>query len=182
LGVVAIASAIYFGTRGTGGDESAKATSAVPTTVTPLPVQPAPETRPPEPPPTIIAKPATRPPAKAPVVRTESATGDLSVPEFGVGRRIVNLKLEGESDRFAPGDRVCFSTRVLGGRRGQVIRHVWIYEGRTQQTITLRLGSPDWRTHTNKTLGHAGGWAVEARDEKGRVLARADFTCATGGL
>jgi hypothetical protein len=69
---------------------------------------------------------------------------------------------------------------VLFGQRGQVIRHVWIYEGRTQQTITLRLGSPDWRTHTNKTLGHAGSWAVEARDDKGRVLARAAFTCVTG--
>jgi hypothetical protein len=101
----------------------------------------------------------------------------VTVTEFGVGRRIVNLALDGESDHFTEGDRVAFSSRVQGGSRGGVVRHVWLYEGRVQQTITLRLGGPDWRTHTNKTIGHAGQWAVEARDERERVLARSTFTC-----
>jgi transcriptional regulator with XRE-family HTH domain len=169
LGVVAIASAIYFGMR---GDRSVDPAGRVQPSVGPVP-----ESHPLAPPPPVIAKPQTPAPRRAPVVPTASAPGSLTVPEFGVGRRVVNLHLEGESDRFAPLDRVCFSTRVLGGQRGEVVRHVWLYEGRIQQTITLRLGSPDWRTHTNKTLGLAGEWAVEARDDKGRVLARAAFTC-----
>lgn len=160
VGVVFIAAAIYFGTRPTDVVEK----SEQPT------VQPAPE-----PPPPIVVKSST-PPAKAPVIR-ETPTGALRVTESGVGRRIVNLKLEGESEHFDQGARVCFSTRVRGGQRGEVVRHVWIYEGRTQQTITLRLGGADWRTHSNKTLGQAGAWAVEARDEKGGVLARVEFSC-----
>jgi len=99
------------------------------------------------------------------------------VTEFGVGLRVVNLHLEGESDHFAEGVRVCFASRVLGGQRGDRIRHVWLYEGRVEQSILLRLGGADFRTHSNKTLGHAGQWAVEARDDKGDVLARSTFTC-----
>ncbi len=160
VGGVAIAVAIFFGTR----------PADVVKNDEPLIVETEPEPRPP-----IVVKPST-PPPKAPVIR-ETPSGALRVTESGVGRRIVNLKLEGESDRFDRGARVCFATRVLGGRRGDVIRHVWLYEGRTQQTITLRLGGADWRTHSNKTLGHAGAWAVEARDDKGVVLAHVEFNC-----
>ena len=169
VGVVAIAAAIYFGTRPT---DDGNMKSEQPT------VQPIPELPPPEPPPPFVVppQPPPTPPAKAPVIR-EAPAGALSVTEFGVGRRIANLKLEGESDRFAPGTRVCFATRVVGGKPGGVVRHTWLYEGRTEQTISLRLGGPDWRTHSNKTLGRAGAWAVEARDEKGRVLARVEFDC-----
>ena len=170
VGAVAIASAIYFGMRGTGGERTP------PSSGEQHPVRPAPESRPAELPPPVVPERKTPPPVKAPAVR-EAPAGSLTVPEFGVGRGIVNLRLEGESDRFAEGARVCFSTRVAGGQRGEVIRHVWLYEGRVQQAITLRLGGPGWRTHSNKTLGHAGAWAVEARDDKGLVLARVEFSC-----
>ncbi len=167
VGIVVIAAAIYFGTRPTDGDKSGEPTS-VPT------VPSLPEPLPPERPP-VVVQPQT-PPRKAPVIR-ETPAGALSVTESGVGRRVVNLKLEGESHRFDPGARVCFSTRVVGGQRGGVIRHAWLYEGRLEHAITLRLGGPDWRTHSNKTLGRAGAWAVEARDETGRVLTRLEFYC-----
>jgi hypothetical protein len=81
-------------------------------------------------------------------------------------------------DTFAKGDVAYFSTRVLGGGRGERVRHVWLFEGRVQQTIQLRLGGPSWHTYSSKTLGNAGQWAVEARDQAGRVLARATFTCS----
>jgi transcriptional regulator with XRE-family HTH domain len=177
LGVVAIASAIYFGIRGTGSDQRTAPASSTPTKPTPPRVEPPSESRPIEPPPPVVAKPQASPPASAPVVRTAGPAGDLTVSEFGVGLRIVNLRLEGESDHFSQGSRVCFASRVLGGRRGDRIRHVWLHEGRIEQTIPLRLGGPDFRTHSNKTLGHAGNWAIEARDDRGAVLARATFTC-----
>jgi hypothetical protein len=75
------------------------------------------------------------------------------------------------------GDVVAFSTRVVGGRSGQAIRHVWLYRGRAVQSIRLRVGATDWRTHSTKTLWNAGPWSVEARDEAGNVLARAAFEC-----
>jgi transcriptional regulator with XRE-family HTH domain len=178
LGAVLIAIAIYFAMSGSSGkSERAVPASAPTTSKAPPRVESTPEPRPVELPPPVIAKPQPTPPTTPPVTRSVEAAGELTVTEFGVGRRMVNLRLEGESDHFAPGDRVCFASRVVGGRGGDVIRHVWIYEGRTQQTITLRLGGRDFRTHSNKTLGHAGSWAVEARDGSGRVLARVDFTC-----
>ena len=128
------------------------------------PIEPQPE-----------APPAPRPTPVKPVA-APAFDGTLTVTESGVGRRVVNLRLEGESDRFQVGERVCFSTRVLGGERGVVIRHVWIFEGKVEQTIPLRLGGSDWRTHSNKTILGKGSWAVEARDGKGRVVARATFS------
>lgn len=171
-GAFAVALAIYWGLRGAGGDQGATPMNATPTNAAPPPVAPVQESRPPDPPPPRVAESKTTPPPKP---------GALAVTEFGVGRRIVSLRLEGETDRFAPGERVYFASRVVGGKRGDLIRHVWLYEGRVQQTITLRLGGADFRTHSNKTLGHAGEWAVEARDARGAVLARATFKCVAAG-
>lgn len=149
----------------------------------PPPVQSAPVPVPAQEPPAAPMPVPTNPspkkvaPAPAPPIARQTPAGALTASEFGVGRRIVNLRLEGETDRFEEGARVCFATRIVGGRRGALIRHVWLYEGRVEQSIPLRLGGSDWRTHSNKTLGHAGAWAVEARDDRGRVLARAEFAC-----
>lgn len=126
------------------------------------------------------ARPAETPPSPPPmkaVTRQSEVPGRLTVPEFGVGRRIVSRRLEEPGERFAEGDVVWFSTRVLGAVGGESIRHVWIREGRVQQSIKLDLGGPDWRTHSRKTIYGVGQWAVEARDGGGRVLAKATFTC-----
>jgi len=47
-----------------------------------------------------------------------------------------------------------------------------------EQSISLHVGASSYRTYSTKTLGRPGAWAVEARDDAGRVLARAEFTCA----
>jgi hypothetical protein len=106
-----------------------------------------------------------------------SAPGTLTVPESATGRRIVASRLEGEATEFTEGEVVVFQTRVLGGARGETVRHVWIYDGRAQQSISLRLGGADWRTHSKKTLYRRGPWTVEARDRNGRVLASSAFIC-----
>jgi len=115
-------------------------------------------------------------PAKAPVSRVEptNTSAGLAVSEFGVGR---DRRLGARDDRFAEGEVVWFTTRVIGGRRGDRVRHVWLREGRQVQAIALAVGSSSWRTQSNKTLWGAGAWAVEARDDQDRVLARATFTC-----
>ena len=67
----------------------------------------------------------------------------ISVPEFGVGTRIVNRKLTGESDRFEEGTKVTFWTRVVGGESGERIRHVWLYEGAViAEIVGTELGGP----------------------------------------
>jgi transcriptional regulator with XRE-family HTH domain len=173
---VAIAVAIFIGTRRTSDDAAvappgppASATSDAPQSPSSQPAaQPEPQPQPP---------PRPSPPSPARAAVQPPPPGTLSVTEYGVGRRVANLRLEGQDDRFTVGTRVCFATRVLGGQGGATVRHVWLYEGKVEQSITLRLGARDYRTHSNKTLGHAGAWAVEARDAQGAVLARVEFTC-----
>jgi cytoskeleton protein RodZ len=150
-------------------------------------------TIPPPPPPESGSPAAARPDAAAgepaggadsatdPVRPSDSAAAasdHLSVSESGVGRRIVNHRLEGRSERFEEGSVVWFSTRVLGGRRGEQIRHVWFRNGKAVQSIELPLGGPHWRTQSSKTLWGTGDWRVEARDAANRVLATATFSCA----
>jgi len=94
--------------------------------------------------------------------------------ETADGRR---LGTHGGIIRYTVGQRVSFVTRVSGGNPGERIRHVWMRDGKVEQSIRLRLGASSYRTYSTKTLGRPGAWAVEARDEQGNVLARADFTC-----
>ena len=116
------------------------------------------------------------PQRSAPTTET-SEDVELVIPEFGVGEAVANHRLEGESDHFTAGGAVWFWTRVVGGEPGESIRHVWMYEGLTVQSIELEVGASNWRTQSRKTIWETGQWAVEARDADNRVLARADFTC-----
>ncbi len=72
-----------------------------------------------------------------------------------------------------------FWTRVVGGKPGEMIRHVWKHEGHGSSWVWLNLGGEHWRTQSRKMLreGSAGRWAVEAVDGNGRVLARREFVC-----
>ncbi len=103
----------------------------------------------------------------------------LVIPHHGVGTGVVNHQLIGEAERFAEGTQVWFWTWIGGATSGQTIHHVWLHEGREMLSVPLRLGGVRWRTQSYKTLhpGTTGHWAVEARDETGRVLARQDFQC-----
>jgi len=110
-------------------------------------------------------------------VAPPAPASELSVSHFGIGERVVDRRLQGEADQFKGGSVVAFATRVVGGRPGDTIRHVWLHEGRVIQTIRLEIGAAQWRTHSRKTLRATGSWAVEARDAEDRVLARATFSC-----
>lgn len=128
---------------------------------------------------TLEAEAAPAEAERPPVPEPDDAPARLSVPEHGVGTRVVNHRLVGAGDRFAEGTRVWFWTLVHGGSSGDTIRHVWIHEGRETNSISLTIDGWHWRTHTRKTLsrGSAGHWTVEARDAAGRVLARSEFEC-----
>jgi hypothetical protein len=105
----------------------------------------------------------------------------LIVAEHGVGTGIIDRRLVGTADRFPTGSEIFFWTRVQHGGSGDTIRHVWIHEGREYTAVSLPVGSADWRTQSRIVLpsGGVGGWAVEARDAQGRVLARRAFVCSS---
>jgi transcriptional regulator with XRE-family HTH domain len=125
----------------------------------------------------VVAAPIETEPAP-PVQRPEIA-GALTIEDHGVGTAVEDRQLVGRGDRFAEGDQVWFWTRVMGGSRGDRIDHVWLQDGVEQARISLKLGGSRWRTQSAKMLhaGSVGDWAVEARDDTGRVLARSDFAC-----
>ena len=106
-----------------------------------------------------------------------SETSGLRISDYGVGTSVANRKLVGQSDRFTEGTEAWFWTRVEGGRGGEAIEHVWLRNGVEILRIPLRIGGARWRTHSAKTLRAPGDWAVEARDDSGRVLARGEFVC-----
>lgn len=125
------------------------------------------------------ALPATSP--LPPAGAMPEHAGRLAIPEFGVGTGIMGRQLVGRSDHFAEGTVVWFWTRVLDGRRGDTIRHVWLHEGRVMGTVRLSVGGSQWRTQSQWQLGKgsSGSWAVEARDADDRVLATMTFLCGS---
>jgi len=115
--------------------------------------------------------------APAAVIPRPADLRHLEVDAFELGTDVVNHRPVGVRRDFEEGAVASFLTRVRGGAPGRTIYHAWIREGRLVQRIALRLGSPDWRTHSTKTLWGSGDWAVEARDENDRTLARVEFRC-----
>jgi transcriptional regulator with XRE-family HTH domain len=128
-----------------------------------------------------VAVEAARPPE--PALEKEPHPPDrLVVAEAALGTEIVNHTVTGRKDRFSEGERVAFWTRVHAASPGGVIHHYWLHEGRAVMKTVLRIGSANWRTFSRYTLpeGSSGSWVVEARDDKGRVLAREEFLCVEG--
>lgn len=123
-------------------------------------------------------EPVPAPPSEPRPAEPPSAS-HLQVQEFGVGTDVRHHRLVGRGDRFRDGSTVWFWTSVLGGRRGDRIRHVWLHEGRTIAEADLPLKGAQWRTQSRRWLpkGSTGDWTVEARDSEGLVIATADFTC-----
>jgi cytoskeletal protein RodZ len=124
------------------------------------------------------AAPTAQPPVIVATSNEALATG-LSVDGSAVGTDVVDKHLVGPSHTFAVGTRVAFWTLVTGGHAGDLIRHIWIHEGRIVGRIDLIVGNAHWRTYSRRTLGPSseGDWVVEAQDATGRVLARSSFRC-----
>jgi cytoskeletal protein RodZ len=153
-------------------DDDARATAAILPEEIPEAVAPPPERAPEQ-----AATPA--PETERVALPEPTDAGRLTVPDHAVGTGIANREIVGAGDRFTEGEQIWFWTRVVGGRTGETIRHVWIHEGHETATVELRLGGSHWRTQSRKTLrsGSTGRWAVEARDAAGYVLARREFVC-----
>lgn len=156
---------------------AAEAGQQAPTTVPesrPSPLPPLPE---PEPPPAQTAPPKEEPPRPVPAPPAEPSR--LSISDHGVGTAVRARTLVGRAETFREGTTVWFFTRVLGARRGEIVHHLWLHDGREVKRVELELGGPHWRTQSREPLarGAVGPWAVEARDAAGELLARDEFVC-----
>lgn len=130
--------------------------------------------------PAAASAPPAAPTRSSPAASAEArAPSNLQVSDSGVGTDVSNNRLVGRADRFTPGTPVVFWTRVLGGRRGDAIRHVWFHEGQAVMRADLEIGGSHWRTYSRLDLPRRaiGSWAVEARRSDGQLLARQEFQC-----
>ena len=103
---------------------------------------------------------------------TEPDPSRLAVSQFGVGTSVRDRRLIGESDSFPEGTEVWFWTRVVGGKSGESLRHLWFYDGRAIVNAVLTVGGSHWRTFSSYRLppGATGVWVVEARSAAGWLL------------
>lgn len=113
--------------------------------------------------------------------RAAATPSPLTISEAAVGTGIVERNLVGRNDRFPEGAQVWLWTRIVGGKSGGRVFHVWIHEGRTRMNVELRVGGSHWRTYSTLELpaDAAGEWVVEVRAAAGIVLARAKFLCVS---
>lgn len=118
-------------------------------------------------------------PGAAPSPLDVVSASRLEVRESGLGASVVSQQLAGGGDSFEEGTLVSFWTRVLGGRRGDTIRHEWRHDGRVVGVAKLKVGGARWRARSRHRLpeGSSGSWTVVARDSLGNVLATAAFSC-----
>ncbi|HSF17020.1 MAG TPA: DUF2914 domain-containing protein [Vicinamibacteria bacterium] len=128
--------------------------------------------------PSVRQSPAFKTSTPEPSSPTTSKPG-MVVTDHGVGTGISGRDLVGRTNRLREGTEAFFWTRVEGGSSGQIIRHLWYYEGRVVMRAELTVGSAYWRTFSRFTLpaGSAGNWWVEARAADNRLLAREAFEC-----
>ena len=102
----------------------------------------------------------------------------LNVEEMVFCLDVQARKPVGASSEF-PGDieRVYCYTRITGAQEDTSITHIWYHEGKRQAEVELKVGSPDWRTWSYKSiLGQDGTWRVEVVNAAGEFLTGATFT------
>lgn len=75
-------------------------------------------------------------------------------------------------------DKVYFFTEVVN-KANTFVTHRWLFNGRLEVEVVLKIGSDRWRTYSSKNLVpalHSGTWQVEVIDQQNKLLASSVFT------
>lgn len=109
---------------------------------------------------------------------TVAAAVKLSVVESSITTAIENQQPVDQVSTFPAdfGKLYCF-TRVVGATSDTSVTHVWLYQGHEMATVTLPVGSSNWRTNSSKRFlpQWAGNWQVRVLDAEGNELANIPF-------
>jgi hypothetical protein len=103
----------------------------------------------------------------------------IGVVKAAICKEVIDLCPVSENEVF-PCDvkkLYCF-TRVTGANRGEIIKHIWYYQGTRLAVIILPIKSPDYRTYSSKKIEdyQKGEWRVEVMSLDGINLATLNFT------
>ena len=109
----------------------------------------------------------------------ESMTpSEIRIEDAVICRDVVSLDPVGAGDVFSSGLKklMCF-TRVVGAKEDTEIIHNWYFGEKLLSSISLHVGSDNWRTYSSKTIlpQHKGEWKVEIVLPDGRLLEKIYF-------
>ncbi len=74
-------------------------------------------------------------------------------------------------------DKIYFFTEIHN-MSGHIVKHRWVYNGKTMAEVEFGVGGPRWRVWSTKSLlpQWTGEWKVSVVDEAGKVLNESSFT------
>ncbi len=102
----------------------------------------------------------------------------IQVAEATICRDVQDREPVGAADSF-PADvgKVWCWSKIKDGK-GMTITHAYYYAGEEKTTIELSIGSPLWRTYSNKDIlpEWTGEWRVDIVAEDGTLLKSLNFT------
>jgi len=105
-------------------------------------------------------------------------TPEVRVEDAVICRDVVSLDPVGSGDVFTSDLKklMCF-TRVVGAKEDTEIIHNWYFGEKLLASISLHVGSDNWRTYSSKTIlpEYAGEWKVEIVLPDGRLLKKIYF-------
>jgi len=112
----------------------------------------------------------------------KAAASEINVAMAAVCTNVEDRVPKGVANKFPKGTRqISYFTHITGvNDTNTAVVHRWYHEGKLVQTSILRIGSPNWRTHSRRSLvtnpEASGSWKVELVDPKsGKVLESAAF-------
>ncbi len=112
------------------------------------------------------------------VATIASGEEGLRIDEAVLCADVTDRSPQSPAESFKLGERVYCWCRILGGKPGDFIYHVWFHEGREIQSVELAVTAERWRTWSYKTLfpGLGGSWRVEIQSAQGVILGSYDFS------
>jgi len=99
---------------------------------------------------------------------------------FQLARTVSNKEPQGElrDIRFkADGSAVVWAYSEVIGMRGSQLKYIWLHQGAEVARVPVGVRGDRWRSYSSKNINQAmsGAWRVELQDDRGRLLASADF-------
>jgi len=103
---------------------------------------------------------------------------EVRIEDAVICRDVVSLDPVGSGDVFTSDLKklMCF-TRVVGAKEDTEIIHNWYLGEKLLASISLHIGSDNWRTYSSKTIlpDYTGEWKVEIVMPDGQLLKRIYF-------
>lgn len=128
--------------------------------------------------PAVAAKPAKKA-AKHDVKAPAASEAGLTIEKLAIAPQIENREpVNPGTDFSADVGRLYCYTKVVGAKGEVSIKHLWHFNDKKVDEITLAVKSANFRTRSSKLINpkQTGQWRVDVTDEAGKMLDSISFT------